>query len=629
MARAIATVGGIALAPGISKNRRLYTPDLIGRMVAKAQARLSDGGAPLTMLTHHAAEDDSTRVVGRVTSLTFDEKSGVARYTAEIADTPHGRTIADLADTTDGKPAFLRGVSIRAAWTGGSRVERGPDGDPVETGDELELDGLDYTRKPGVAAAGIDTFKRLGTGASRETSGRVPVTESVEEALVTITEPTAPEAAAASGPVRAAFEAAYPAPAHAFAGGLCVTCPATEADKSKPYGAVAYADPGYQADKKARYPIDTKAHAKAAWSYVNQADNAKAYTAAQLKRVKARIVKALKKFGVSVAAEGWTVDSAVRVDEAVAECYPMDAPGQSGSWSINATNGPVSLNLSSYGMDPADLDVILRAAADAACQALKALDPDMDGDIDVPGADAEDTDGDAGEDAPPEADPAEEDADESAPEPAGEASQEIPAPDPAAGETAERTDAAMSESTTPAAETTAAPALTKADIDAAVAAALEADRAARRARKAAKRPKPAESAPAAPVAEAAPAAPAAPAAVQETEEQMIERLVAARLAEAFPQESAEDRITRVVQERFDAAHAAMIQSGQAAPSRKGVVRQATETGAGAAESLNPATGLPASWGETPLHQMSQESFDRFTGPVVVRHVLGDRADRLQ
>jgi hypothetical protein len=64
----------------------------------------------------------------------------------------------------------------------------------------------------------------------------------------------------------------------------------------KPYGNVEYADPGYQSDGKKRYPIDTEAHVRAAWSYVNKPKNASAYTSDQLSRIKAKIVAAWKKF---------------------------------------------------------------------------------------------------------------------------------------------------------------------------------------------------------------------------------------------------------------------------------------------------------------------------------------------
>lgn len=70
---------------------------------------------------------------------------------------------------------------------------------------------------------------------------------------------------------------------------------------TEPYGDVAYADPGYQDDGKARYPIDTEEHARAAWSYINRAGNAAEYDARQLAKVKARIKAALKRFGVDVA----------------------------------------------------------------------------------------------------------------------------------------------------------------------------------------------------------------------------------------------------------------------------------------------------------------------------------------
>lgn len=68
----------------------------------------------------------------------------------------------------------------------------------------------------------------------------------------------------------------------------------------QPYGDVTYADPGYQKDKKKRYPIDTKEHAKAAWSYINQGDNASSYSADQLASIKGRIKAALRKFGVTL-----------------------------------------------------------------------------------------------------------------------------------------------------------------------------------------------------------------------------------------------------------------------------------------------------------------------------------------
>lgn len=80
--------------------------------------------------------------------------------------------------------------------------------------------------------------------------------------------------------------------------------PATRMGRSaqEPYGDVEYADPGYQSDKQKRYPIDTKEHAKAAWSYINQGDNSGKYSSEDLAKVKAKIRAACEKFGIDVSA---------------------------------------------------------------------------------------------------------------------------------------------------------------------------------------------------------------------------------------------------------------------------------------------------------------------------------------
>lgn len=73
--------------------------------------------------------------------------------------------------------------------------------------------------------------------------------------------------------------------------------------KKKPYGDVKYADPGYQDDNKKRYPLDTKDHIRAAWSYINQSKNASKYTSDQLKKIKGRIRSAAKKAGIELNTE--------------------------------------------------------------------------------------------------------------------------------------------------------------------------------------------------------------------------------------------------------------------------------------------------------------------------------------
>ncbi len=69
---------------------------------------------------------------------------------------------------------------------------------------------------------------------------------------------------------------------------------AEEERVDKPYGDVPYADPGYQEDGQARYPVDTEAHIRAAWSYANQEKNAAKYSASELKKIKNKIIKAWK-----------------------------------------------------------------------------------------------------------------------------------------------------------------------------------------------------------------------------------------------------------------------------------------------------------------------------------------------
>jgi hypothetical protein len=77
-----------------------------------------------------------------------------------------------------------------------------------------------------------------------------------------------------------------------------------------PYGAIEYADPGYQADGKKRYPVDTVRHIRAAWNFINRPSNAQRYTAAQLDTIKAKIIAAwrekIDKDGPPSAADGKT-----------------------------------------------------------------------------------------------------------------------------------------------------------------------------------------------------------------------------------------------------------------------------------------------------------------------------------
>ena len=103
LAKTIATIGGVALKPGVSRNRRLYTAPMLARAVARAQERLKSGGDPMVMLTHHGTGDDSRAISASLRAWSLDEDGNV-RYGAGITDTPAGRDIAALADTADGEP---------------------------------------------------------------------------------------------------------------------------------------------------------------------------------------------------------------------------------------------------------------------------------------------------------------------------------------------------------------------------------------------------------------------------------------------------------------------------------------------------------------------------------------------
>jgi len=72
------------------------------------------------------------------------------------------------------------------------------------------------------------------------------------------------------------------------------------ATPQQPYGQVQYADPGYQKDKKKRYPLDNETRVRAAWGYINQEENASKYNPKQLIAVRRRIIAAAKKLGIQI-----------------------------------------------------------------------------------------------------------------------------------------------------------------------------------------------------------------------------------------------------------------------------------------------------------------------------------------
>ena len=66
----------------------------------------------------------------------------------------------------------------------------------------------------------------------------------------------------------------------------------------KEYGDVEFAD-----TTNHKYPIDTPGHVRAAWSYINQHDNAAKYEESEVEVIKDRIRNAAKKHGVQIEAD--------------------------------------------------------------------------------------------------------------------------------------------------------------------------------------------------------------------------------------------------------------------------------------------------------------------------------------
>jgi hypothetical protein len=64
---------------------------------------------------------------------------------------------------------------------------------------------------------------------------------------------------------------------------------------TRKYGDVQFADPVNN-----KYPIDTEEHVRAAWSYINQDDNAAKYDKDDLTTIKNRIKRAARERGIEI-----------------------------------------------------------------------------------------------------------------------------------------------------------------------------------------------------------------------------------------------------------------------------------------------------------------------------------------
>ena len=371
---------GTFLVPGVSLNRRLYTKEMIGKAVARMKARIADpDGLPIVMRTFHGAGDDSRLITARVIEAN-QAPDGSAKFEARWYDTAPARDIAALVQPADGGPPALKSVSIHGYFLGETKTVD-VDGEPVLAASDLEVDFIDFTATPGVVKALIDA----GESAPRETApsipGRTPISETWEVFVQGITEevPLAPlldagDAVSASAARAEAYTAAQKRDA---------------LDK----GQAMKNDDG-----EPSYTIKNKSDLRRAIRAVGRGG-------ADHDAIRKHVMDRAAALGLSKMIPGnWNKDGTLKESAGtrfgqVHECY--DSMGTAGAgFAIDAYNGPVSLTLRAPSLDPSSLRAVAAAAMTAAMDALGALDPDFDADIDVPGAPAEDSDDDMAEGAP-------------------------------------------------------------------------------------------------------------------------------------------------------------------------------------------------------------------------------------
>jgi hypothetical protein len=165
--------------------------------------------------------------------------------------------------------------------------------------------GMSIEKTVGSGVPRIDGDSIIVRGSYAKTSHAQMVRELVNDGHITSTSVTFRNIRTAKDarPQRELLNGAFVAvPANADAIVLSSKAAKTEDDDgSKPYGDVKYADPGYQDDGKARYPVDTADHCRSAWSYINQPSNAGKYSPAELSKIKGRIRAAAAKFNIEIA----------------------------------------------------------------------------------------------------------------------------------------------------------------------------------------------------------------------------------------------------------------------------------------------------------------------------------------
>lgn len=358
-------MGGVFLAPGVSKNQRLYTKEMIAKAVARMQARIADpDGLPIVMRTHHDAKDNSRLIVGRVTEVEQDDE-GRGRFKFRWYDTAPARDIAALVRPADGSAPGLRSVSIHGWFIDPRPAKVGSES--VTTASDLEVDAVDFTATPGVTGALIDPPDQPSESAPAR-PGCVAIYETWEDPM--------PETEAGEvQPVTEDATEAYTA--------------AQKRDALKAGQAMR------NADGKPSYTIKNKSDLRKAIRAVGRGG-------ADHDDIRKHVMDRASALGLSaMIPDNWNKDGSLKESAAtrfgeIRECYGDYGPSGAG-FAIDAYNGPISLTLRAPNLDPSSLRAVAAAAMTAAMDALGALDPDFDADIDVPGAPAEDGDGDMGQ----------------------------------------------------------------------------------------------------------------------------------------------------------------------------------------------------------------------------------------
>jgi hypothetical protein len=369
---ALATISGVALVPGLSRNNRLYTPEIIGKAAKRMQERLSDpNGLPIVMRTHHEAGDDSARIVGRVTSVKVDNDSAL-RYDAELFDTSHGRTIASLVKPGGKQAPALRSVSIHGYWMGDPRSVT-YQGEHATTADDLEIDAIDFTASPGVDRALIDA----GGKARESVDGlrRVPISESME-ATITVVEEGSGWAdighTVKEGGVSMASEKELPDRWWIYEAKY-------SADDMKSLLAKGHAMKN--ASGEPSYPIADVSDLKKAIRAVGRGK-------ASHDAVRKHIMKRAKALGqAALIPDNWNADGSMKEHEVrmgdITEYFGGDG-GEASGFCLDAYSGPLSVSIRGC-VSPDQLRAAAQAAAKAAMDAINVMDPDNDADIDVMG----------------------------------------------------------------------------------------------------------------------------------------------------------------------------------------------------------------------------------------------------